>query len=126
MLLGAYMLTKGLHVACALVSLLLFLWRGRLALRGHRIPQRWLRRVPDSVDTLLLITGVALMFITAQYPLVDDWMSLKLSGVVLYIVLGLVALRFEGGPRIRRAAFIAAILTFTGIVWLAHVRSLSA
>ncbi|MDQ6966620.1 MAG: SirB2 family protein, partial [Mariprofundaceae bacterium] len=60
---SAYSTVKIIHASCALLTLLLFIWRGRLAIEGRGISRRWLRLVPDSVDTVLLGTGVALVLI---------------------------------------------------------------
>lgn len=121
---GAYSTVKTLHASCALLTLLLFIWRGRLAIEGGRISRRWLRLVPDSVDTLLLGTGVLLVFLTGQYPLASAWVTIKLLAVLVYIALGFVALSFGRSRRQRQAAWVAAMLVFAGIVWLAHTRPL--
>jgi len=122
MLSGAYSTVKIIHASCALLTLLLFIWRGRLSLQGERISHRWLRILPDSVDTLLLATGVALIYLTGQYPFTMSWISIKLMAVLLYILLGMLALRFAKTIRVRRAAWLAALGVFAAIVWLAHTR----
>jgi len=69
-MLSIYPVVKITHACCALLTLLLFVWRGSLAVDRPPISRRWLRWVPDSVDTLLLATGVALVLISGQYPFV--------------------------------------------------------
>ena len=120
---GTYTLLKSLHAGCAAATLGLFIWRTHLSLDGRRIPQRWLRRVPDSVDALLLLSGVALVFVTGQYPFEQAWISIKLLMVVLYIGLGFVVLRFGRTLSARRTARGAALLVFAYIVWLAVSKS---
>jgi len=122
MLSTAYPALKMVHAGCAALTLLLFVWRGRLSIRGKRISRRLLRLVPDSVDSILLGSGIALVFVTGQYPFVNDWVTLKLLAVIAYIALGFVALRFGRSRLEKQAAWVAAMLVFAGIVWLAHAR----
>lgn len=125
MLPTAYPTLKMVHAGCAALTLLLFIWRGRQSIRGRQISRRLLRMVPDSVDSILLGSGIALMFVTGQYPFVNDWMTLKLLAVIAYIALGFVALRCGRSRLEKQAAWIAAMLVFAGIVWLAHARQVA-
>jgi len=121
---SAYLGLKAVHALCALLTLLLFIWRGHLSLRGRSIPKLWMRQIPDKVDLLLLLSGVALVFVTGQYPFVYDWITVKLVIVVAYIGLGFVALHFGKSQRIRRAAWLAALVLFAYIVVLAHSKQI--
>jgi len=121
---NTFVLVKTLHASCALLTLLLFVWRGRLAIEGEQISRRWLRRVPDTVDTLLLGTGVALVFMTGQYPFVVGWMTAKLAAVVIYIALGFIVFRFGRTRTQRKGAWVAALGVFSTIVWLAWAQHL--
>jgi len=118
-----YLPLKMLHASCAIGTLLLFIWRGRLALRGSKISHRWLRRVPDSVDTLLLGTGIALVFVSGQYPSGINWLSVKLLSVTAYIALGFMLLRFAPNERVKRVTFGAALGVFAYILLLAFTKS---
>jgi len=124
MMSAAYPALKVVHACCALLTLLLFVWRGRLAIEGREISRRWLRRVPDSVDTLLLATGVALVIVTGQYPFAVDWVTAKLAAVLVYIVLGFVVFRLGRNQAQRKGAWLAAMGVFSAIVWLAWARHL--
>jgi len=84
---------------------------------------RLTRVAPHVVDALLLATGVALAFRAAQYPFVHGWLTAKIVGIVVYIGLGMVALRRGRTRGTRLAAFAAAILTFGYIVGVALTRS---
>jgi uncharacterized membrane protein SirB2 len=124
MLTGAYPAIKAVHASCAMLTLLLFVWRGRLLMQQREISVRWLRRVPDTVDTLLLLSGVLLVLITRQYPFVAGWLTVKLFAVVAYIALGFVAFRFARNRRQRLTAWTAALGVFSLIVWLAVTRQI--
>jgi len=118
-----YLPLKLLHASCAIGTLVLFIWRGGLALRGANISHHWLRRVPDSVDTLLLGTGIALIFVTGQHPSGANWLSVKLFAVAAYITLGFVVLRFAPNEGVRRVAFCVALMVFVYILLLAFTKS---
>ena len=56
-----YAALKSVHVSCVAVSYSLFFLRGVWALRDHvYLERRWVRIVPHVVDTLLLLSAVAL------------------------------------------------------------------
>ncbi|HCS12491.1 MAG: regulator SirB [Zetaproteobacteria bacterium CG06_land_8_20_14_3_00_59_53] len=125
-MLSIYPVVKITHACCALLTLLLFVWRGSLAVDRPPISRRWLRWVPDSVDTLLLATGVALVLISGQYPFVAGWVTLKLAAVLVYIALGFVVFRFGRTRGQRKLAWLSAMGVFFAIVWLAHFRQVPA
>lgn len=52
------------------------------------------------------------MQITRQTPVTHDWLTVKLSLLVVYIVLGIFALRRGRTLRTRAACFVAALMTY--------------
>lgn len=115
-----YSLLKALHISCVIISYTLFFLRGFLTLRETNIPrQHWLKIVPHAVDTLLLVSAIALAFTIHQYPFVDNWLTAKVVGLVLYIGLGSVALKYGKSKTIRLSAWLAAQVVFAYIVLVA-------
>ena len=55
-------------------------------------------------------------------PIAQPWLAAKLVGLVCYIGLGLVALRFGGTKKVRRIAFAGALVTLAYIVGVALSR----
>lgn len=116
----SFLLLKGLHVTCALTSYTLFLLRGIWSLRDSPIMKlRWVRIVPHVVDTLLLASAIALAVAIQQYPFVDAWLTAKVAGLLLYIGLGFVALKYGKSRTIRIGAWLAAQAVFAYIVLVA-------
>ncbi|MEY8709389.1 siroheme synthase [Mangrovibacter phragmitis] len=75
--------------------------------------KRWVRIVPHVNDTLLLASGVALMLLKHLYPFTPQgaWLTEKLFGVIIYIVLGFIALgRGPRNPQVRWFAFLLALV----------------
>ena len=118
-----YPLLKMVHVTCVAVSYMLFLLRGIWMIRGSAwLQRRWVRIVPHLVDTVLLGSAIALTMAIGQYPLTDNWLSAKVAGLLLYIVLGSIALKRGRTRRIRVACWIAAQAVFFYIVAVAITR----
>jgi uncharacterized membrane protein SirB2 len=115
-----YHLTKSVHGLCALASFALFFMRGVWMLRASpQLSRRWAKILPHAIDTLLLASAIALTLMLREYPLTDAWLSAKLVGLLVYIGLGLVALRYGKTRGVRAAAWIGALAIFLYIVSVA-------
>lgn len=120
---STYEALKFVHVSCVVLSGAGFALRGALALAGSPVlDARLLRIAPHLVDTLLLASAVGMALLARLWPPAHPWLAAKIGGLVVYIVLGSLALR-RGGRRSHRAlAFAAAMLAFAYIVGTALQR----
>jgi len=119
-----YFALKHLHMLCAVISIIGFIIRGALKLRGSAwLQKKWLRIAPHVVDTVLLLSAIGLVVIIHQYPFVQGWLTAKLIGLVVYIGLGLVTLRFAKTQSVRAGAYVLAIVTFAYIAAVAVTKS---
>lgn len=91
-----YLWLKALHISCALSSAALFCWRLGLSWRGRRTTG-WQRWAPHLVDTLLLLSALALVHLAMPWPL-PRWLQVKLGLLLGYIVLAAFALRSAQRP----------------------------
>lgn len=75
------------------------------------ISARWVRVLPHCIDTVLFLSGAGLMWVTGYLPFTDEgsWLTEKLFGVIIYIVLGFIALG-RHRPRSQQAGFVAFLL----------------
>jgi uncharacterized membrane protein SirB2 len=120
----SYASLKSIHVAAAAASVALFVVRGSWMMYAPaRLQARWVRIVPHVIDTVLLASAVALAISIANYPVTHGWLTAKVSGLIVYIVLGSVALKRGRTLAIRVAAFVAALATFAYIVSVAITKS---
>jgi uncharacterized membrane protein SirB2 len=120
----SYSLLYATHVAAVAVSVALFVFRGALMLREAPLLQsKPLRIAPHVIDTVLLVSALALAAMIHQYPFVDGWLTAKVAGLVAYVVLGTIALKRGRTKRIRIAAFIAALAVIGYVVRVALVHS---
>lgn len=116
----AYLVAKHIHVASVVLSIAGFAARGALMLRGSPLLQaRFVRIAPHVVDTLLLASALWLAWMLRQYPFVHGWLTAKVLGLLVYIVLGSIALRRGRTRTTRAAAFAGALLTAAYVVAVA-------
>lgn len=105
------------HLATVALTITLFILRYWWRYTGNpKAGARWARVVPHGVDTLLLLSGVGLMWVTRSFPFTEHgaWLTEKLFGVIIYIVLGFIAL----GHRFRRRQQTGFIAFMLGLVVL--------
>jgi uncharacterized membrane protein SirB2 len=115
-----YSAIKHLHLSAVALSFALFLLRGIwMLLDSPQLQRRWVRIVPHLVDTVLLASALSLMMLIQQYPFVNSWLTAKVLGLVVYIGLGMVALKWGSTRTLRAVAWVAALLVFGYIVAVA-------
>lgn len=118
-----YTAIKNIHIACVALSGSLFLLRGIWSLReSAMLRQRWVKVVPHIIDTLLLASALTMVVLSGQYPFVQGWLTAKVVALVLYIVLGSVALKRGKTKPARYGAFIGALAVFGYMVGVAVTR----
>jgi len=101
----------------------LFALRGVWMLRASPLlRRRWVRVVPHANDAVLLVSGIGLAWVTGQAPWAQGWLTAKLVGLLLYIALGMAAMRFGRSHGARAAAFAAALVSVAYIVSVAITR----
>jgi uncharacterized membrane protein SirB2 len=111
------------HVTTAALSFALFFLRGVWMLQGSgRLRRRWVRVLPHVNDSVLLVSAGLLAVRVRQYPFVDAWLTAKVTALLLYILLGMVALHWGASFRIRLGAWLAAMTVFGYIVAVALTR----
>lgn len=109
---GSYTQLLQLHLLLALLSGGLFAARGAWRLWLLRpIRSRFWRVVPHALDTLLLLSGVTLAVLLRLSPHAAPWFATKLLLVVLYIGVGIAAMR-ASRPAAARTLHAAALLTW--------------
>jgi uncharacterized membrane protein SirB2 len=90
---------------------------GRLA-GAEWVGSRAARTLPHLVDSLLLLSGVWMLWLLRTSPHQLPWLAAKLVGLLVYVGLGVVALR-EGTPR--RTRWAATVLALCTVAWMVSV-----
>jgi uncharacterized membrane protein SirB2 len=119
-----YFALRTVHIACAMLTITLFTFRGLLMVAGSQLHRNMvLRVVPVAVDIVLLTTALMLTTVIRQYPFSTGWLTMKVLLLVAYVALGSVALRPGRTRRMRIAAFVGALATVTFLVTVARTHS---
>jgi uncharacterized membrane protein SirB2 len=119
-----YVLLKNVHIVLALVSIAGFVLRWTWVMTGsNKASHRVTRTLPHVIDTLFLASGIALIMTINQYPFQVPWLTAKIIGLLVYIVLGSIALKRARTSTGRGLAFAAALITFAWIVSMARFKS---
>jgi len=107
-----YLGLRQAHITFAIVSVSIFALRGLLMVADSRhANSAWLKYPSYTVDTLLLTAALMLTTVIHQYPFQASWLTTKVGLLVVYVVLGSVALKRGRTRGIRIGAFVAALLT---------------
>lgn len=119
-----YSALRHLHLTTVALSLCLFVLRGIWMLaESPQLRRRWVRIVPHVIDAVLLASAIGLAAILRQYPFAQGWLTAKVLGLIVYIVLGSIALKRGSTKPVRGAAFIGSLVVFGYIVSVAATRS---
>ena len=115
---------KFIHVSCAFISI------GGFGLRGYwmvsddpLLQHRAAKVVPHIIDTLLLGSAITLLLILHLSPLAQPWLIAKIVALLIYIGLGMVALRFGRTRKTKVITWLLALLTVGYIVSVAYSKS---
>ena len=116
-----YLQLRAVHITCAVLTITIFTLRGLAMLADSPLTQHPLARWTSvAIDTVLLTTALMLATVIHQYPFSTGWLTAKVTLLVLYIVLGSIALRRGRTKKIRLAAFVAALATVGFLVTVAR------
>ena len=115
---------KWLHVTCAFLSFTGFALRGYWMLTDKPwIKHRLTRILPHTVDTVLLASAILMLYLWQLSPFSVSWLSAKILALLIYIALGMIALRFGKTKTVRACAYILALLTVCYILTVAFTKS---
>lgn len=120
-----YIAIKHAHMMFALITITLFMLRAWLAVPDpDRIKSKLLKVLPHIIDTLLLALGIWLAVLSKQIPFSNSpWLTAKVIGLVLYIIVGTIAIKRGKTQGQRLVATFVAIATFAYIYGAAISKS---
>ena len=119
-LLMDYFTLKTIHQGAVVLSLAGFVVRGAAALGGAAwVRGRIAKTLPHIVDTVLLVSALLLAWQLRLTPGNAPWLTAKIVGLLLYIGLGVLALRPGRPLTVRACAWLAALVVFGWIVSVA-------
>jgi uncharacterized membrane protein SirB2 len=115
---------KAIHLTFAALSFAGFFIRGIWMLMDSKLlRQRWVKILPQVVDTVLLASAIVLAVQLRFSPMGQPWLMTKIIALLVYVGLGLVALRFGRSKGIRALAWLLGMVVFGYIVAVAMSKS---
>jgi uncharacterized membrane protein SirB2 len=115
---------KIIHIISIILSYILFTLRGIWMIQGSPLLKlRWVKILPHVIDTILLVSAIALVAMIQQYQGFNIWISAKIGALLLYILLGMVAFRFGKTQKIKTISWILAQIVFFYIVLVALTKN---
>lgn len=121
MLAEHYLLLRHLHVTSVALSGSVFLLRGLLIqLQRTKLAMAApVRYASYTIDSILLLTAILLVAILPWAMFANGWLLVKLVLVVVYVLLGTLALKRGRTRRTRAICYVAALATFIFIIGIA-------
>lgn len=111
-----YPIVKHSHMTLALLSIfgfvLRFVWK---QYRPQLLEKNLVRVLPHIIDTFLLVFAFWLMTMVAFS---HAWLGAKIIGLIIYIILGAMALKRCSTRKCQYLSFVAAVTVFA---WIASV-----
>ena len=118
-----YIALKHTHVMFAVLSILLFLVRSGSRLRtGKLAGNKGVFIASHSIDTLLIVSAIALAVVASLNPMQQPWLLEKIILVVVYIAAGVVSAKAQTKST-QIGALSLAIVSLLAIGYLAGSKS---
>lgn len=117
----SYLIFKHLHLTMVVLSGLFFVLRGGWLLQSSpQLQAKWVKITPHVVDTLLLLSAIAMLVVAQQFPV---WVHVKLTLLIVYIGLGMMAFK-KAKTAVQKVSFlVAALLVYMFIISVALAKS---
>lgn len=121
-----YYTLKDVHIATVVLTIVGFMLRGYwMMTRPELLAHKLVKVVPHIIDTVLLLSGIALIVTLHIAVLEEGWLLAKFVALIAYVVLGAIALGRGKTMRSRVTAFVASLAVFAYIVGVALTKSVA-
>jgi len=115
---------KTLHISCVILSFSGFFLRGIWMLfDSAMLANKWVKIVPHIVDSVLLLSALSMVYMQSLSILQNDWLLVKIAALLVYILLGMIALKHGKTKKIRVIAWCSGLVVFLYIASVALNKS---
>jgi len=115
---------KSIHISCVVLSFSGFFIRGIWMLFGSSLlHKKWVKILPHVVDATLLLSALLMLYIMQWSVLDYQWLQVKIGALLVYIWLGMLALKPGRSKRTRFFAWLSGLIVFLFIVSVALTKS---
>ena len=119
-----YLWIKSLHTIAAFATLSGFIVRGYwMMAQSDKLNRKVVRVIPHIIDTILLVAAIALVMTLQLNVFAQPWLLAKIAGLIVYIVLGTIAIKRGSSRQIQIIAFVSALAVFAYILGVAMTKS---
>jgi len=94
-----------------------------MALESPLFQHKMTKILPHTVDSLLLVSAIGMLVSWGWNPLDHAWVLAKITALLVYIGLGMVAFRFGKSKKVKVSAWFLALLTVAYIVQTALTKN---
>lgn len=116
-----YLQIKWAHILAVILSGSLFAFRGALMLARSRLTHHAAFRFPSYViDTVLLIAAFMLLGVLHLNPFAHAWLTVKIVFLLVYIALGVLALKRGRTRGVQVGCYFAALAVYLFIISVAR------
>ena len=116
-----YPTIRSIHILAVMLSGSFFAVRGALALAGQSWPyhaaSRWSSWI---IDTVLLTAAAMLFSMLPGVVFANGWLTVKIVLVVIYILLGILAMRRTSRRSARTLCYVLALCVFGTVISIAR------
>jgi uncharacterized membrane protein SirB2 len=117
------LIIKHLHLTFVALALLIFLLRGALMfMQSPLLGKKWLKISPHIINTLMLVSGIALALQLQINPAEHSWLAAKLIAIALFIALGIALVKLSN-PLAKKILWFDALIVFGYIVSVAITKN---
>lgn len=96
-----------------------------MLLGSSMLIKKWVKILPHVIDTTLLGSALLMLSVLNLSVMENNWLLAKIIALLLYIALGMLALKYGKNKRVRGVAWGAGLLVFMYIVSVALTKSAS-
>jgi len=115
---------KSVHMITGVATISGFILRGYwMMTQSPKLQLKFTRIAPHVIDTLFLLSGIVLVSMLHLNAFREPWLLAKFAGLIVYIVLGTLAIKRGSTLQIRVISFVAALAVFAYIVGIALSKS---
>ena len=119
-----YDFIKIIHVSTIVLSIIGFITRIIIKLNNGPYQDTYaIKKLPHKIDTILLASAITMVYLLGINPFTTLWLTVKIIGLLCYIFLGLIALRWAKTKKMSFIAAFFAIMVFAYIVFVAHFKT---
>lgn len=103
---------RQIHITCALATGMLFVIRGFwMMMDGPKLKQPVIKIAPHVIDTVLLLSAMAMLVVASIHPFSQPWLLAKFVALLVYIMFGLLAFRFAPNKGLKILCWMLAVAT---------------